>query len=585
MHMMRLYFQKRLQTLQSDLKELRNLIDSCLVWEIHGRVEASSSSNQAASGARSFVPMPIEDHIYGIDEDVTVLIATLESSNGPDIVCIHGMGGVGKTTLATQIYDSGEIRREFRHGVFFMPCGQDMPAQALIDKFWTRMHGHALDTFYSDLEQESKLKTALQGKRVLIVIDDVWHTEQIAWTERNFPTRCGIIITTRDRDIVRKATLTHLVEPLGRKESFEFFCQWAFGGKDPIPELEEVVRKVCEKCDGMPLALRVVGSNISPRHKDIEFWESWLDFLERSNPSQAHSGANCDIKNLIMKVFERSINPLADTSKLDLLDMFLDLAALPKDHFVPIDVIEVLWSVYPSVGNMHTAMERLRTLIRLNLVDERNNIIVGVNYIGLHDMIRQPAIDVTAMSKTAPPVVLGRPNDHWNNGRFGDLQESQITCESAQLERMFITKYQTVAPDANRCLHAKKLMWIGSKPSAQENIFSSCTVMPNLVSFYWSIFHDPKFCARASGGPRAEECDLSVGQFLVRICKLDGSFQLSWERCLEFLSGNKEVHERSSTAQFLNRIRESRKLQVMILLHFPEPGAIPDDYFSSFHDL
>ncbi|KAK7853299.1 disease resistance rpp13-like protein 4 [Quercus suber] len=109
----------------------------------------------------------------------------------------------------------------------------------------------------------------LEGKRYLIVMDDVWG-EDVAWWQRileGLPKGNGstVIITSRNEKVVRKMGVKedkiHWPKCLSRSDSWLLFRKIAFaasGGECTIPELENIGKEIVVKCKGLPLAIKVV---------------------------------------------------------------------------------------------------------------------------------------------------------------------------------------------------------------------------------------------------------------------------------------------------------------------------------------
>jgi NB-ARC domain/TIR domain len=112
---------------------------------------------------------------------------------------IHGMGGIGKSVLASALARDHEVRRAFPDGVYWVGIGQNpmlvtlqrRVAQALGDP------GH----FDNEPQGKGKLHGLLEHKAVMLVLDDVWDPTHAEAFDVLGP-RCRAVITTRDAALI-----------------------------------------------------------------------------------------------------------------------------------------------------------------------------------------------------------------------------------------------------------------------------------------------------------------------------------------------------------------------------------------------
>ena len=139
------------------------------------------------------------------------------------------------------------------------------------------------------------MRDRLEGLKVLIILDDVDDREQLE--ELLPPHDCRlkdgsqIVITTRDEQMVICAQAQHTLrmEGLSQPDAHCLFSWHAFlGQKEPSEDLEQLAKAVIEACQGLPLALEVLGSHLYS--KDIAVWKQTVKVLkgERHNLVPAH---------------------------------------------------------------------------------------------------------------------------------------------------------------------------------------------------------------------------------------------------------------------------------------------------------
>jgi len=115
---------------------------------------------------------------------------------------------------------------------------------------------------------QRKLKEKIMGKKFLLVLDDVWNEKQSKWEEVQKPLAFAvqssrILVTTQsDKVAITMRSEKHLLQVLKEDYCWELFAKHAFQGPNPQPDLEFIVigEKIVEKCNGLPLALKTMGS-------------------------------------------------------------------------------------------------------------------------------------------------------------------------------------------------------------------------------------------------------------------------------------------------------------------------------------
>ncbi|KAG6630057.1 disease resistance protein RPV1-like isoform X2 [Carya illinoinensis] len=303
-------------------------------WHIHDRYESTiiqEISGRLSRELNSKFSRHDYDKLVAIDSHVDKMMELLDmESDDVRFVGIHGMGGVGKTTLAEIIYDrvSSDCRFE---GSSFISRVREKSATARdlasLQKELLSMIMQEEIPIWDHHEGIRMIKKILQNKKVFIVLDDVDSDEQLtalAGDRKWFGPGSRVIITSRDSHLLRTHEVKHTykVKQLETTKALQLFSLSAFKKTHPIEDYKDLSMDFVNYAQGLPLALKVLGSFLYER--EIDAWKSEKDKLKAiPNPK-------------IMDVLQISFDGLQKLQK----ELFLDLACLFQKSLVSYEMLE-----------------------------------------------------------------------------------------------------------------------------------------------------------------------------------------------------------------------------------------------------
>uniref|UniRef100_A0A2N9HGZ9 NB-ARC domain-containing protein n=1 Tax=Fagus sylvatica TaxID=28930 RepID=A0A2N9HGZ9_FAGSY len=246
---------------------------------------------------------------------------------------------------------------------------------------------------FTDNELQKGLCRCLQGKRYLLVLDDIW--ENIAWDELKhaFPENSKgsrLLITSRIKEVALHAASPHPYELpfLGENESWELFCKKVFRG-DPCPlQLEDLGREIAKSCNGLPLAIVVLGGLLANKEKTNHIWEKVKGYVI-PHLTDTNEGKTClDILALSYNHLPRELKPC-----------FLYLGIYPEDFEISVRQLIQLWIAEGFVRQIHNrnvdyvAEGYLEKLIDRSLIQvATRRADGGVKTCRIHDLLRDLCI-------------------------------------------------------------------------------------------------------------------------------------------------------------------------------------------------
>ncbi|KAJ4813543.1 Disease resistance protein RPM1 [Rhynchospora pubera] len=261
----------RLETAEKSLKLLGELKER---WVSITSTEPGSSTNNANQLP---VQEPVtanltdEPEIVGIDKNRAKLTNLINFKEPHlSLISVWGMGGIGKTTLVTSVFDREKehfrCHAWIRIGQAYKPDGV---IRNLISEICSNGQSNQIKTDHMDLRgSKETLRGLLQQKKYLIVLDDAWDQnsyQRICDVFADGQLGSRIIITTRNADVASLARETNRLEltPLPVKESWKIFSNKAFQFEQNHvcpPTLVKLAIQIVSKCNGLPLALVCLGS-------------------------------------------------------------------------------------------------------------------------------------------------------------------------------------------------------------------------------------------------------------------------------------------------------------------------------------
>ncbi|CAI0413149.1 unnamed protein product [Linum tenue] len=243
-------------------------------------------SDSIWSHLRRFYSTVETNELVAIDGHVEEVVKRL-SLDFKDVtmVGLHGMGGIGKTTLAKVVYN--KILSHFDRCSFVENIRETQHQNDGIFKIQKKIIEDAT-------RKEERVCDVSQGRRiimdrvsqfkVLIVLDDVdeeFKFGEVVGNPRGFVSGSRFIVTSRDCKMLSRLNENkcklYEVQALSPSHSVKLFSKHAFKKDYPPPDYEILSNDIVSTMGGLPLALEVVGSLLHREEKSI--WEAKLKQL------------------------------------------------------------------------------------------------------------------------------------------------------------------------------------------------------------------------------------------------------------------------------------------------------------------
>ncbi|GLT25977.1 hypothetical protein SLA2020_010740 [Shorea laevis] len=231
-----------------------------------------------------------ESHVFGREKDKDAILQKLlineDSTKCFSVIPIVGMGGLGKTTLASLVYNDEKLEGVFGPKAWVCVSNDfdDLRiARSILDQMNLKSDSDDPAVIHS------KLKEMLSGQKFLLVLDDVWNNNYHLWNRLQGLFMFGasgskIIVTTRDEKVARSMRgdgwVYHL-DLFPDNECLSLLARHALEAEnfDSYGHLKGIGEEIVKKCKGLPLAITTIGGLLLCEGEDRLNPNKWREVL------------------------------------------------------------------------------------------------------------------------------------------------------------------------------------------------------------------------------------------------------------------------------------------------------------------
>ncbi|KAK2652595.1 hypothetical protein Ddye_012451 [Dipteronia dyeriana] len=265
--------------MKKSMNEVRRLLkkkEKAVTWDNATTSTLLSFENDQEYGWR-WLFLEETNYFVGPEQKMIDLFIRLKSQEFPKVIAVVGEGGVGKTTLATILYNRVDVRPNFTNRAWVQIPSLSDTRYVLADII--RQINEVVESTLSEDELMVRIGELLNGGRCLIVLEGVGiESSKILATLLNssqFDAR--IIITTRIV-INLQYQATYLTLRLGRlneEESWKLFLNRVGMAEAEAMNNSQLItlkEKILKICDGLPSAIVLLAGLLSTKQPHYDDW-------------------------------------------------------------------------------------------------------------------------------------------------------------------------------------------------------------------------------------------------------------------------------------------------------------------------
>ncbi|TYH14556.1 hypothetical protein ES288_A06G229600v1 [Gossypium darwinii] len=260
-----------------------------MLQEINEHISKGAFEKVAGNQPTALVVVRPEERPIALESSIEQVWSCIVDKDVMGIIGIYGLGGVGKTTLLTQINNKFSTAPNSFDVVIWAFVSKDYDVGKIQDSIGENIGFSNNSWKNKSVDQKATdIYRVLCNKKFVVLLDDLWErvdlNQKVGIPKPSQESGSKLIFTARSLEVcgeieARKRIKVECLEP---EQAWELF-QVKIGDEtlNSHPNIWKLTEQVAERCGGLPLALIIIGRAMACKTTLME-WEYAIEMLKRS---------------------------------------------------------------------------------------------------------------------------------------------------------------------------------------------------------------------------------------------------------------------------------------------------------------